>query len=91
VAAGILPAVEGGILPPGKCAGSSSTRPAGQDAQLYGSQDDCRYARAAVVVPNIPTNIRFFDRSGPTREVRYDEQPLSKSVPVLSWHPILFP
>jgi type I restriction enzyme M protein len=114
VAAGILPAVEDGILPPGKQGGRSSARAAGQDARLYGSQDGCRHARAAVVVPNgtlfgdgvcarikeellkefnlhtivrlpngvfapytsIPTNLLFFDRSGPTREVWYYEQPL---------------
>jgi len=114
VAAGILPAVEGGILPSGRRGGSSNVKSAGQDARLYGNQDGCRYARAAVVVPNgtlfgdgvcarikvellkefnlhtivrlpngvfapytsIPTNILFFDRSGPTREVWYYEQPL---------------
>jgi len=115
VAAGILPAVEGGILPPGgRRVNVRDSHSAGQDARLYGNQDGCRYARAAVVVPNgtlfgdgvcarikeellkefnlhtivrlpngvfapytsIPTNILFFDRSGPTREVWYYEQPL---------------
>jgi type I restriction enzyme M protein len=114
VAVGILPAVEGGILPPGNRGGSSSAKSARQDAGLYGNQDGCRYSRAAVVVPNgtlfgdgvcarikeellkefnlhtivrlpngvfapytsIPTNLLFFDRSGPTREVWYYEHPL---------------
>jgi len=52
VAAGSLPAVEGGILPPGLAPESSSViamrmaRPAGQDARLYGRHDACRYRRA---------------------------------------------
>ena len=49
VAAGILPAVEGGILPPGNRGGSSSAKSAGQDAPLYGNQDGCRYARISVL------------------------------------------
>ena len=52
VAAGFQPAVEGGILPPGRRGGISSAKSAGQDARLYGNQHGCRYARAAVVVLN---------------------------------------
>ena len=50
VAAAILAAVEGGILPPGPEVGNGSDPPkphaqsAGQDARLYGRQDACRYA-----------------------------------------------
>jgi hypothetical protein len=49
VAAGILPAVKGGILPPGAVLEFSQrdsirkATPAGQDARLYGRQDACRY------------------------------------------------
>src|SRR5579859_2946562 len=48
VAAGVSPAVEGGILPPGDSAKSSarlvfSGLPAGQDAQLYSRRDACCY------------------------------------------------
>ena len=45
VAAGILPAVEGGILPPGAapmCLRDGHS--AGQDARLYGRQDARRYS-----------------------------------------------
>ena len=51
VAAAILAAVEGGILPPGPEVrnGSDFRKPhahsAGQDALLYGRQDACRYAK----------------------------------------------
>jgi hypothetical protein len=44
-AAGILPAVEGGILPPGPASPSRANDPsAGQDARLYGRQDARRYS-----------------------------------------------
>ena len=51
VAAAILAAVEGGILPPGpealrrKCLQKSRAISAGQDARLYGRQDACRYGK----------------------------------------------
>jgi len=61
VAAGILPAVEGGILPPGKDAANTQSRPtipkssasssadsAGLEARLYGWQDACRHGLAAL-------------------------------------------
>ena len=47
VAAGVPPAVKGGILPPGARTGkrtaASSQASAGQDARLYGRRDVCRY------------------------------------------------
>ena len=49
VAAGIQPAVEGGILPPGPAIlfvdvlALWPAIPAGQAARLYGRQDACRY------------------------------------------------
>lgn len=55
-AAGVLPAVEGGIQPPGtrmaragrpgKCKNlePNYAHPAGRDARLYGRQDACRHA-----------------------------------------------
>jgi hypothetical protein len=49
VAAGVPPAVEGGILPPGNTANSSDrlafscVPAAGQDARLHGRRDACRY------------------------------------------------
>ena len=52
VAAGILPAVEPGILPGGYSCGfrrqflAQSHRSGRQDAALYGSQDSRRYTRA---------------------------------------------
>jgi len=55
VAAAILAAVEGGILPPGT---SPRNRPrvvqllaqcAGHDARLYGRQDACHYAKQILV------------------------------------------
>src|SRR5436190_6787538 len=51
VAAAILAAVEGGILPPGMVSLSEelTAKPtrisAGQDARLYGRQDACRYGK----------------------------------------------
>ena len=51
VAAAILAAVEGGILPPGpdalrrKCLPKSRATSAGPDARLYGRQDACRYGK----------------------------------------------
>jgi len=51
VAAAILAAVEGGILPPGSRRQIASAFPgpyaisAGQDARLYGRQDACRYGK----------------------------------------------
>src|SRR5204863_5299363 len=51
VAAAILAAVEGGILPPGTSLRNRSCVPpllaqsAGQDARLYGRQDACRYGK----------------------------------------------
>ena len=51
VAAAILAAVEGGILPPGpealkrKCLQKSRAISAGLDARLYGRQDACRYGK----------------------------------------------
>src|SRR5579859_6546024 len=51
VAAGVSPAVEGGILPPGDTANSSrrwgfSRVSAGQDAQLGGRRDACMATRS---------------------------------------------
>src|SRR5882724_6560648 len=49
VAAGLRPAVEGGILPPGPNLravhdfSAVQASAAGQDARLYGRQDACRY------------------------------------------------
>src|SRR5687768_15976666 len=47
VASGILPDVEGGILPPGVAAnprGHVRLPSAGRDAQLYGRRDACRHS-----------------------------------------------
>ncbi|PYK99151.1 MAG: hypothetical protein DME19_09740 [Verrucomicrobia bacterium] len=46
VAAAILAAVEGGILPPRK-----NARSAGQDARLYGRRDARRYAAKYILTP----------------------------------------
>jgi len=59
VAAGILPAVEGGILPPGlkpdisNVADFSTLLSAGLEARLHGRQDACRY--------NSSTGLTFWD------------------------------
>jgi hypothetical protein len=51
VAAAILAAVEGGILPPGpealkrKCLQKSRAISAGQEARLFSRQDACRYGK----------------------------------------------
>jgi hypothetical protein len=43
VAAGLRPAVEDGILPPGFAFGDYGREPAGQDARLYGRPEARRY------------------------------------------------